>query len=56
MSPPFTRSIGSTSTRSPTRQPSTPAPISATSPATSSPMMAGIGIVMPGMPRSVNTS
>ena len=51
-----TGSSGLTSTSSPTRQPSTPGPISAISPAMSSPMIIGIGTLMPGMPSQVNTS
>jgi hypothetical protein len=48
--------MGSTSTRSPFFQPVTPGPTSAISPATSKPMIAGIGTLMPGMPRRVKTS
>src|SRR4029077_6603617 len=53
---PFFRLSGLTSTRSPTFQPATPCPTSAISPAMSSPITTGSGTLMPGMPRTVNTS
>jgi hypothetical protein len=42
--------------RSPTAQPPTSAPSAVMTPAKSIPMMRGIGILMPGMPRRVKTS
>ena len=53
---PFFLLSGLTSTRSPAFQPVTPGPTSAISPAMSRPMTTGSGTLMPGMPRTVNTS
>ena len=53
---PFFLLSGLTRTRSPTFQPVTPGPISEISPAMSSPTTTGSGTLMPGMPRTVNTS